>query len=238
MKILTRMERVTLSLAPEHLALLDDAADEWSISRSAAARRVFSAYEERMNTAYELPAEPAESSHDLHTKFTRRLDALAERVAALEEDREPRPPDVRELDDVIEAAPETAPSESAQPATERDESAADPQPTVDASRSDGRRERADVARAVETVAESWGDDPERLAARKAAATAVLTAALEEGPIGRSEAVERFYAEYSVGGQSERTWWRKNVRPVLTEFGSYSQGQQGYVVDGLPAAEDK
>lgn len=242
MKILTRMERVTLSLPSEHLALLDDAADEWGVSRSAAARRVFSAYEDRMNTAYELPGETAESSHDVHTEFTRRLDALAERVAALEEDREPRPPDVRELDDLIEAAPgatpEAAPSESAQPATERDESAADPQPTADASHSDGRRERADVARAVETVAESWGDDPERLAARKAAATAVLTAALEEGPIGRSEAVDRFYAEYSVGGQSERTWWRKNVRPVLTEFGSYSQGQQGYVVDGLPTAEEK
>lgn len=34
------------------------------------------------------------------------------------------------------------------------------------------------------------------------------------------------------------WYRKNIRPVLSEVGSYSQGQQGYVVRELPPALDR
>ena len=232
------MERITLSLDEDHAALLDGAANEWDVSRSEAARRVFSAYEERMNSSYELPAEEPESSHDVHTEFTRRVDELERRVAAIEQEHSEPTADADETNDLIEATGEPEPSEATEPATERAGATADQETSEDASRSDAHAERKDVARAVESVAAGWGDDPERLEARKAAATAVLTAALEEGPIGRSEAVDRFYAEYPVGGQSERTWWRKNVRPVLTEFGSYSQGQQGYVVDGLPAAEEE
>jgi hypothetical protein len=137
------------------------------------------------------------------------------------------------LDDLIEAAPETAPSDGAQPATQRREPTADREAGADDSRSDTDSGRADVARAVEAVADGWGDAPDRLEARKAAATAVLTAALEGGPIGQSEAVERFYEEYPVPGQNEDTWWRKQARPVLKEYGTYSQGQHGYVVDELP-----
>jgi len=210
------MQRVTLSLEEGHAALLDAAADEWDVSRSEAARRVFSAYEERMNSSYELPSEEADFSHDAHTEFTRRLDELAERV------------------DDLEAGVESDRSESAQPGAQRDESTADREAGADDSRSDAHSEPADVARAVEAVATGWSDDPDRLEARKAAAVAVLTAALEgHGAIGRSEAVERFFEDYPVAGQNERTWWRKNARPVLREYGSYSQGQQGYVVDELP-----
>jgi hypothetical protein len=126
---------------------------------------------------------------------------------------------------------------AAQTPHSRPRSATSPQPTgkagADDSRSNAHSERVDVARAVEAVADTWADAPDRLEARKAAATAVLTAALEGGAIGRSEAVDRFYDEYPVDGQNERTWYRKQVRHVLQECGTYSQGQQGYVIDELP-----
>lgn len=95
-----------------------------------------------------------------------------------------------------------------------------------------------VAAAVEAVAEGWTDSEARLAARTTAAHAVLTHAVESGEaVGKSDAINQFYAEHQVDGQTEETWYRKNIRPVLKEYGEYSQGAHGYVVDedALPSA---
>jgi hypothetical protein len=68
----------------------------------------------------------------------------------------------------------------------------------------------EVALAVARGAEHWDDDS-RLADRRAAATAVLSALRDsDAPLTRSEIVDRFYDEYSVAGQSEDTWWRRNL----------------------------
>lgn len=88
--------------------------------------------------------------------------------------------------------------------------------------------------AVERIAGDWDDRPERLAARKEAAAAVLDGALRSGePIGRSEALDRFYDDHAVEGDYRGSWWRNTVRPVLREAGEYAPGDGGYRVDGLP-----
>lgn len=87
-----------------------------------------------------------------------------------------------------------------------------------------------VAAAVDAVAEGWADSGDRLEARKAAARAVLEYALKDGAVGKSEQGRELHDEYPVTGQNFDTWWRKNVRPVLNEYGEYSQGAHGYVVE--------
>ena len=87
-----------------------------------------------------------------------------------------------------------------------------------------------VERVVDDVAGSWEDD-DRLVDRKAAATAVLTHAVESGEhVGRGDAVEQFHDEHPVDGQDTETWWRQNAREVLSAVGTYSKGQRGYAVD--------
>ena len=94
---------------------------------------------------------------------------------------------------------------------------------------DDRDERDRVAAVVDDVAASWDDD-ERLADRKAAARAVLEYALESGEhISKSDAVDRFHDDHAVDGQNTETWWRQNVRPVLSHVGEHSSGR-GYRVD--------
>lgn len=101
----------------------------------------------------------------------------------------------------------------------------DPDPTTDSS----LEERAEAA--VEAVADGWGDTDERLQQRIAAATAVLTHAVRTGAaVGKSDAIDDFHDQYPVDGQSKETWWRKNVREVLQEFGTYSNGAHGYRVE--------
>lgn len=91
----------------------------------------------------------------------------------------------------------------------------------------------DVWTAVEAVAESWDDTPERLEQRKRAAAAVLQHAVETGDyIGKRDAVENFRDSHPVEGQNERTWWRQNARRVLREYGEYSNGKHGYKVDSI------
>jgi Arc/MetJ-type ribon-helix-helix transcriptional regulator len=91
----------------------------------------------------------------------------------------------------------------------------------------------DVWAAVESVAEEWTDPPERLAARKAAAAAVLGYAVRSGEaVGRGTALERFHEEYPVEGQYRGAWWRNTVRPVLRAVGEYVPGAGGYRVDSV------
>jgi hypothetical protein len=67
---------------------------------------------------------------------------------------------------------------------------------------------------------------------------VLQHAIDTGDaVGKSDAIEHYGDDYGVDGQSDETWWRKNIRPVLSEYGSYSNGEHGYTVlaDDLPEA---
>lgn len=80
---------------------------------------------------------------------------------------------------------------------------------------------------VDRVGDSWEDTPDRLAARKRAALAVLQYAREHGGVSKREAKEEIYPEHGVDGQNPRTWYRKNIRPVLNEAAEYDQGAKEY-----------
>ena len=128
---------------------------------------------------------------------------------------------------------------------DEDETAAET-PQIDADESDDQRDRLvepepesdktdeqRIEAVVDNIAEGWTDDDDRLADRKAAARAVLEHAINTGnAVGKSDAVDTFYDQYPVDGQSEDTWWRKNVRPVLREIGTYSNAEHGYIADPL------
>lgn len=84
---------------------------------------------------------------------------------------------------------------------------------------------------VARVSENWGDTGERLEQRRAAARVVLQYAVDTGEaVGRSDATDRFFSDYRVNGQDDETWWRKNIRPVLSEVGEYNKGLHGYQVE--------
>ncbi|WP_211225983.1 hypothetical protein [Haloplanus natans] len=80
---------------------------------------------------------------------------------------------------------------------------------------------------VDAVAEAWDDTGDRLAARKAAARAVLDYAREHGTVSKQEAKEKIRPEYPVDGQNARTWYRKNIRPVLNEAAEYDNSARAY-----------
>jgi len=88
-----------------------------------------------------------------------------------------------------------------------------------------------VRRTVDSVTDSWQDSDERLATRREAARRVLRHAVESGDaVGKSsEIVTETRAELPETGQNEDTWWRKNVRNVLREVGSYENASHGYRV---------
>jgi len=85
----------------------------------------------------------------------------------------------------------------------------------------------DLAAVVNDVAEGWDDTPDRLEARKAAALAVLEYAREQGSVSKKEAKEELYPEHPVRDQDARTWYRKNVRPVLNEVAEYNKSTRKY-----------
>jgi len=88
-------------------------------------------------------------------------------------------------------------------------------------------EHDELSDVVEAVADGWEDHPERLAARKQAALAVLEYAREHGSVSKAEAKEEIEPEHPVDGQNSRTWYRKNIRPVLNESAEYDQSERGY-----------
>lgn len=97
-----------------------------------------------------------------------------------------------------------------------------------------------VRAAVERVSASWTDSDDRLSKRREAAAIVLQHALDSGrPVGKSsEIVDAVQTTHLVSGQNPETYWRKNIRPVLSEFGEYNQGAHGYVVDGVAIEHDE
>jgi len=91
------------------------------------------------------------------------------------------------------------------------------------------RTGGDLRQRVEDVAESWAADG-RKADRIDAAVAAIEAARQRGSLGKSEAIADLEPSYPVEGQDGETWWRKNVRPVLQELGTYDSGRRGYRVE--------
>jgi predicted ArsR family transcriptional regulator len=85
----------------------------------------------------------------------------------------------------------------------------------------------DLADAVDRVAAGWEDTDARIEARKEAALAVLEYAREHGSVSKRKAKEQIEPDYSVSDQKPRTWYRKNVRPVLNEVAEYDQSERGY-----------
>jgi hypothetical protein len=106
------------------------------------------------------------------------------------------------------------------------------QPTPTDHEADTDADAPDLLEVVERVAEAegWEDPEERLEARKLAALGVLRYAREHGTVSKSEAKEKVYPHFQVEGQNERTWYRKNVRPVLNEAAEYDSSERGYRLD--------
>lgn len=92
---------------------------------------------------------------------------------------------------------------------------------------------------VEDVSASWEDSETRLATRRKAAAEVLQHAVDTGEgVGRSsDIVEEVREKYPVEGQNEETYWRKNIRDILSEVGDYNSGTHKYTVNDLEAGED-
>ena len=130
-----------------------------------------------------------------------------------------------------EAADASDGRESAEtPPTSRDDQTVGPTDTDATTPNDAAGETADeFTDVVERVAQSWEDTDARLKARKDAAVAVLEYAAEHGGISKQEAKETVYPEYPVEGQNPRTWYRKNIRPVLNEAAEYNQSTKKYHV---------
>lgn len=83
---------------------------------------------------------------------------------------------------------------------------------------------------IEDIVAGWDDSADRLQARRDAAEAALELARERGQLGKSTAIDELLPAHAVNGQNEETWWRNNIRPVLTEIGTYSPGDAAYIVE--------
>ncbi|MFC7175342.1 hypothetical protein ACFQL0_22565 [Haloplanus litoreus] len=149
-----------------------------------------------------------------------RVDELEERIAMLEQGK------IEETRAAVDAEPARASETPTPDAAERDEAHDVELPEMSANVDDAVRE------AVDHVASGWEDSSARLEARRNAAAVVLQHALETGEaVGKSaDIVEDVRAAFPVEGQNEDTYWRKNIRPVLKEYGEYSQGSHGYRVE--------
>jgi hypothetical protein len=169
----------------------------------------------------------ANTNTTTNTEVLERLEDLEERVAALEEDDHQQP--LVEHDE---------PSGALQPESREDrfsgEQSDQDTPSSDSSQLLAEDISEDVVAAVEEAATGWEDAPDRLEARKTAAALILQHAIETNEtVGKSsDVVADVRDEYPVENQSEETYWRKNVRPLLKRHGEYHQGEHGYRVDSI------
>lgn len=87
-----------------------------------------------------------------------------------------------------------------------------------------------VQEIVDDVAAGWDDD-ERLQHRKQAAAEVLQHAVDtDEAVGKSsDIVQHVREKYPVADQNDETYWRQNIRDVLSEVGTYSRGSHKYTV---------
>ena len=128
-------------------------------------------------------------------------------------------PDERAVEDHAERARERTERRREQSDDQRDGETSTPPSTPQEDSKSG-----DI---VDAVADGWDDTGDRLDARKEAAGAVLAYAREHGTVSKQEAKEEVRPEYPVEGQNARTWYRKNVRPVLNEAAEYDQSARAY-----------
>jgi hypothetical protein len=155
----------------------------------------------------------------------------------------PHSRDAAVVDAPAEAAVDTYAAEQAHVPAESapDETSVDTTPERDDGGHADDSVHDEVAVAVARAAEHWDDDS-RLADRRAAATAVLSALRDsDDPLSRSDIVDRFYDEYPVAGQAKDTWWRRNLAEgadgapaPLRLVASYSNGV-GWEWTGLAEA---
>lgn len=115
--------------------------------------------------------------------------------------------------------------------------------TADDQRSDRQKQ---VDRAVDRAAEHWGDSGARLEARREAARAVLSALAEhDHGLTKTEIVRDFYGEHPVDGQSETTWWRRNLAEGAEDgpaplglVAEYSRGTHKWTWTGFDTEEEE
>ena len=208
------MTRFSVSLSDELSEWVEDRASSRNVSKAQIIR-------DAVELAKESDAaKGGEISVVQSGEVVDRLDELEARVAELESRGSPSA--------VTEGA------ESIREPTEQD-SSSPPQPasSTQSSTSNGLDVdvSGDVVAAVENVADSWEDAPDRLQTRKNAAAKTLQYALDTGEaVGKSsDIVATVREQHPVEGQKAETFYRKNIRPVLKEYGTYNQGKHGYVV---------
>lgn len=237
------MARFTIRF-PEDLAeWIDEQADAPDTSKAKVVRDAVRAAKER-DSGDEGDTLPDDLAGRLDT-IERRLNALEEHAVTGGDDRtgSVTTGDRTGTDPVTsgDAAAPAGGDNRTDPVTSGDDAESEAVTSGDSSDAD---EGGPAARAVETdveaaarelverVAENWNDDPERLAARKDAATvALVTAATGDETIGKSDdVVDELYDAHPVPGQSRETYWRENIRPVLSEVGTNPQGTHGYRVE--------
>lgn len=206
---------------PRVLATVDEAAKEWVESQSDSLgvpeaeiiRRLIDAGRTDESLVESKTNHNSQTDSLSESELIHRIDELEQRVAALE------PP-----------GEDTGDADAAHSGAERRNGEEDESPSVETS--SGRVEAGpaqDVRQRVEAIAESWDDD-DRLDDRIDAGVAVVEYAQEHGSVGKSEAIDEIEPEFSVRGQNGETWWRKNIRPVLQEFGEYDSGAHGYRIN--------
>ena len=94
----------------------------------------------------------------------------------------------------------------------------------------------DVWSVVDEVSDSWDDD-QRKKNRRMAGAAALHYALNDGSVGKSsEIVDAIREQYPVDRQDRETYYRKNIRAVLSEVGDYSRATGSYSVESLNGGE--
>lgn len=83
---------------------------------------------------------------------------------------------------------------------------------------------------IESVAEGWEED--RRADRKRAAQAAVKYIREHDGASAKELQENVEPEHPVDGQNARTWYRRNVKPVLSEIDAaqYSNATKEWTVE--------
>jgi hypothetical protein len=232
-------ERFTARLSEENAEWIETEAQERDRSKAwvldelvSAIRGAESAFSHRTDAEHTDAHRTADDGTDLEDVLDRLAD-LEQRVDNLEGADESAASE--EFDKAADGLSDTDDGPSASKQTAESGESASKQ-TVASAQSPGFEADVDgrVREAVERVSTSWTDSDERLATRRDAAAVVLQHALDTGePVGKSsDVVDDVQAAFPVQGQKPETYWRKNIRPVLKEFGEYNQGAHGYVVDGL------
>lgn len=99
--------------------------------------------------------------------------------------------------------------------------------------------REEVWTAVDAVAEPWDSEDARYDDRRTVAAIALQLALDvDGYLRQNDPVfEELRERHPVAGQSETWYWRRNIRAVLSEYGTHAPNV-GYRVDSLSLGDEQ